>query len=66
MIGTPKQIKRYKKYALESLGNVTKIADELKNNPESIFDDYYKLHGLEMVSRHARIIANNVAHFSVE
>lgn len=65
MIGTPQQILRYKKYALESLGNVTRIADEFKNNPESIFEDPYKLHGLEIASSSARIIAGNVAHFSV-
>ncbi len=66
MIGTPQQIKRYKKYALESLSNVTRIAGELKKNPESIFDGYDKLHGLEMVTRHARIIAENITHFSFD
>ena len=66
MVGTRQQIQRYKKYALESLGKVTKIAGELKDDPESIFDDYYKLRGLEMVSCHTRIIAENIAYFSTD
>ena len=65
MIGTKQQIQRYRKYALESLNHVTGIADGLKNDPESIFDNYDQLQGLEMVSRHARIIAENIAHFSL-
>ncbi len=64
MIGTPEQIKRYKKYALDILNNVADSAEELKKNPESIFDEYHKLRSLEMSARHARVIAENVIQFS--
>ena len=66
LIGTPQQIPRYKRYALDVLPAVTKIADDLKNNPQGIFVDYTLLHSLETVAHHARLIAANVAHFSVE
>ena len=64
MIGTKEQIQRYKKYALEALQSTTALAEEFKNNPNLLFKDPFKLHGLEFCSRSARIIAENINHFS--
>ncbi len=66
LIGTPQQIQRYKKYALDALSRVMIISDELKNNPEAIFEESDKLYSLWTASRHARILARNVEHFSID
>lgn len=66
MIGTPKQIERYKKYALDSLNAAITITEALKQKPESIFEDYYRLHGLACVANSAQNIAEMVVHFSEE
>lgn len=64
MIGTSKQIERYKKYALDSFNAVIAITEKLKKNPDSIFEDYYQLHGLATVAHSAQNIAEMVTHFS--
>ncbi len=64
MIGTKEQIQRYRKYALESLKHLTNIADELKNDPEQIFDSYARLLGLGAVLRQTQLIADNLVFFS--
>ncbi len=66
MIGTPKQIERYKKYAYESLDATMTITEKLKKNPDSIFKDYYQLHGLAVAAHSAQQIAEMVTHFSEE
>lgn len=66
MIGTPTQIERYKKYALDSLNAAITITEYLKKKPESIFEDDYRLYGLKNVADSARRIAEMVIHFSRE
>ncbi|MEK6940080.1 MAG: hypothetical protein AABX31_05105 [Nanoarchaeota archaeon] len=64
MVGTKKQLQRYKQYALDALRNATSIAQEFKNDPNLLFKEPYKLHEVVSNSRSARIIAENIAHFS--
>ncbi|GEM_PF-1906563 len=64
MIGTKKQLQRYKQYALQALRNTTDRAEQLKSNPDLIFIDPHKLQEVENNSRSARIIAENINHFS--
>lgn len=65
LIGTPQQIPRYKKYALDAVKSALSTTEELQKNPEGIFADYNILHSLEIIAHHARMIAANVAYFSV-
>ncbi len=64
MIGTPKQILRYRKYALDSLNNFFILEDKIKKNPNHVFKNPDCLRSLEENLRHARVIAENVMHFS--
>ena len=65
MIGTREQIKRYDKYALEHLSNITTISDKLKADPSIIFNDKKRyLQGIENNTRSARRISDNIVHFS--
>lgn len=69
MIGSREQIKRYKKYALEYVNTIINLVDELKADPESIFNDSlndsrYQLMGLQQVAECAERIAENVVIFS--
>jgi len=64
MVGTKKQLRRYKQYALGALHKTTSLAEEFKDNPDLLFKEPYKLHDLEFGSRSARIIAENINHFS--
>ena len=64
MIGTPEQVKRYEKYALDSFNNLFELAKTIEQNSKNLSAKYSELGGLERLSKHAKIIAENIAHFS--
>ncbi len=66
MIGTRDQIQRYRKYALKHLNNAIAISDEFKKDPDSIFQDPYRVMSLEITLKQARRIAENVLNFSID
>ncbi len=67
MIGSREQIKRYKKYAFDYLDTIINLVDELKANPEIIFNDSYcHLMGLQQIAQHAERIAENIAVFTYQ
>ena len=66
MIGTKEQLKRYKKYAYESLDWLFKRTDELREDPDKMFEDPYILYGIANLAKDAREIAENVSHFTID
>lgn len=65
VIGTPKQVRRYEKYALDHLQAALSQAKRLEENPGLIFENPYDLLQLERVVGNARRIAENVVHFGM-
>ena len=67
MIGTPKQIARYKPFVVNHINTAITIVDGLKSDLEGMFDDddqQYQLRRLSDAARSAEKIAANILHFS--
>ncbi len=66
MIGTKKQLGRYKKYALKHLQNIFRITDEMWYSNNKMFKDPYSLRSLEIEAMQARKIAENIQNFTTD
>ena len=66
MIGTKKQLERYKKYALQYLQNVISVTDKLSKDPDSIYENAWPLHGIESNANCTRKIAENISYFTAD
>ena len=63
MIGTKKQLKRYRAYAEEYLENALDIAEIIKKDPDFAFKSYHSLRSMEDSISKARHIAENLSDF---
>ncbi|MBW2965006.1 hypothetical protein KY363_06120 [Candidatus Woesearchaeota archaeon] len=64
MIGTKKQLHRYRKYARQYLNRAQKVSKRLRKNPDYMFENPWCLMEMEQSLRSAREVAENVQNFS--
>ncbi len=64
LIGTPEQLRRYERYAFSYLKKGLEITRELNRNHGLLFEDPFRVSVSELALHDARLIAENLLHFS--
>ncbi|PIO05350.1 hypothetical protein COT47_05200, partial [Candidatus Woesearchaeota archaeon CG08_land_8_20_14_0_20_43_7] len=66
MIGTKKQLGRYKKYADQYFDAVLRSVDKIKADKEAMFKDPYILHAIQYAAADAKKISENIQYFTFD